>query len=82
MTNRIKANEGNYFILLSLLCSMSFLCAYGQSLHEVTLDLNVGGEVYDVTYDGTKDVYVVVGDFTSIQGQARKKSFSRKNVHS
>ena len=60
------------FILLSLLFSMLLFCAYGQSLHNVTLDLNVGGEVYDVTYDDTKDVYVVVGDFNSIQGQARK----------
>lgn len=51
---------------------MSFLCAYGQSLHDVTLDLNVGGEVYDVTYDDTRDLYIVVGDFTVIQGQARK----------
>ncbi len=44
---------------------------HGQTLSNVTLDLNPGGEVYDVAYDSFRDLYIVVGDFTSIQGQAR-----------
>ena len=50
---------------------MSLMCAYGQSLHDVTLDLNSGGEVYDVAFDDSRNLYIIVGDFTSVQGQLR-----------
>ena len=44
---------------------------YAQILSNVTMDLNVGGEVYDVAYDDAEDVYIIVGDFTYVQGQPR-----------
>ena len=59
------------FTLLSLLFSMSLFYAHTQILSDVTLNLNTGGEVYDVAYDSFRDLYIVVGDFNSIQGQAR-----------
>ena len=50
---------------------MSFLCTYGQVLSDVTLDLNSGGEVYDVAFDEYRDLYIIVGNFNSVQGQSR-----------
>ncbi|MDA7762198.1 hypothetical protein N8927_03275 [Crocinitomicaceae bacterium] len=58
--------------LLSFIALFLLLCnTYGQTLSDVTIDLNPGGEVYDVAYDSFRDLYIVVGDFNSIQGQAR-----------
>ena len=60
-----------YFLTLVV-----FFCflenSYGQILSDVTLDLNVGGEVYDVAFDEYNNTYVVVGDFDWVQGQSRK----------
>jgi hypothetical protein len=41
-------------------------------LSDITLDLNSGGEVYDVAFDDSRNLYIIVGDFTSVQGQSRK----------
>ena len=42
-----------------------------QILKNVNLDLNSGGVVHDVAFDSFRNVYVVVGEFTSVQGQSR-----------
>ena len=42
----------------------------GQSLIYTELDLNSGGVVYDVAYDKNNDLYVVVGDFSTIGGES------------
>ncbi len=44
---------------------------YSQVLKNTNLNLNAGGVIYDVAYDSYYDAYVVVGEFTSINGQTR-----------
>lgn len=61
-------NMKNLILTLSLLvCSL----ANGQILKTTNLHLNPGGTVYDVAYDGSHEVYVIVGDFTTVNGVAR-----------
>ena len=45
--------------------------AKAQTLKTTNLNLNAGGVIHDVAYDEYYDAYVVVGNFTSINGQAR-----------
>ena len=42
-----------------------------QVLKTTNLNLNTGGKIHDVAYDAYYDAYIVVGNFTSIGGQAR-----------
>jgi hypothetical protein len=44
---------------------------YSQQLTAYTLNLNSGGVVYDVALDSVRNQYLVVGNFTSINGQSR-----------
>lgn len=54
-------------VFLMLVCSV----ANGQILKDTDLNLNSGGAIYDVAYDSYYDAYIVVGDFSSVDGQAR-----------
>lgn len=42
-----------------------------QVLLPTNLNLNVGGVIHDVAYDDYYDAYIVVGDFSTINGQSR-----------
>lgn len=55
-------------ILILLFC---YNFGYSQVLKNVPLNLNAGGAVYDVVYDNYLNAYIIVGDFTSVNGQAR-----------
>lgn len=58
------------FIFLSFFWFGNF---YSQILRNVPLNLNAGGEVFDAVYVPQLDKYLLVGSFTSINGQARNK---------
>ncbi len=58
-------------VLLFILSILFAFEANSQVLKNTNLNLNAGGVIYDVAYDSYYDAYVVVGDFTSINGQAR-----------
>jgi hypothetical protein len=62
MTNIVK-----YLIIISLFVFSSKL--HAQALIDRILDLNPGGVIYDVAYDDENDLYILVGDFTSIDGE-------------
>ncbi len=51
---------------------LSFTTSFSQVLSNVNLNLNTGGEIYDVKYSITHKRYYVVGNFTSIGGFAYK----------
>ena len=55
-------------ILLLLLISSS---GWTQVLIGANLNLNPGGVIHDVAYDSYYDAYIVVGNFTTINGQPR-----------
>lgn len=57
--------------LLLLLIFISIFSAKSQVLMDTDLDLNPGGAIYDVAYDSYLDAYIVVGDFTHVNGQPR-----------
>src|SRR5690554_4541738 len=59
-----------FYIIPILLLFTNFL--NGQILKNVNLDLNLGGAIYDVAYDDYLKAYIVVGDFTTVNGQPRK----------
>ncbi len=44
----------------------------GQVLDNANLNLNSGGYINDVTYDSYRNYYIVVGNFTTVNGFARK----------
>lgn len=55
-----------YLYLLILILNLS--TANGQELILSSLNLNAGGVINDVAYDKHNNVYIVVGDFTTING--------------
>lgn len=57
-----------FSLLIVLLIGSS---AQGQILKTTNLNLNTGGVIHDVAYDSYYDAYIVVGNFTSINGQPR-----------
>lgn len=57
-----------FTLLLLLLISSS---SWTQVLKTTNLNLNPGGVVHDVAYDSYYDAYVVVGSFSTINGQSR-----------
>jgi hypothetical protein len=57
--------------LLTLLFLLICATGFSQILKNTNLNLNAGGVIYDVAYDSYYDAYVVVGDFSSINGQPR-----------
>lgn len=62
-----------FFIFLSTFC-------FSQTLRTTNLNLNVGGVIHDVEYIEPLNIYVVVGQFDSIGGLARKNlAFIRSN---
>ena len=56
-----------FIFILYLFFSTNF--AIGQKLSSINLDLNSNGEIYDVVYNPTRKVYIVIGSFTTIAGQ-------------
>lgn len=58
-----------YFSLCLLLIVVS--SATAQTLKTTNLNLNAGGVIHDVAFDDYYNAYVVVGNFTSINGQLR-----------
>lgn len=56
--------------LCLLLFNVSFI--HSQVLRNVNVNLNTNGLVMDVEYIPQADMYIVVGEFTSINGTARK----------
>ncbi|MEX1191469.1 MAG: hypothetical protein WEA99_05805 [Brumimicrobium sp.] len=63
----MKPNLKNNLSVLTFML-IFFQFSYSQVLKNVDLDLNPGGAIYDVAYDSYLDAYIVVGDFTEIQG--------------
>src|SRR3989344_2824396 len=59
---------------LFLIRSLFFLCLSGktQVLKTTNLNLSTNGCIYDVEYIASANVYVVVGEFTTINGVARR----------
>jgi len=57
-------------ILLFITCVI-VTSSIAQTLHPNSLNLNTGGVIHDVAYDDYYDAYIVVGDFTTINGQSR-----------
>ena len=49
------------------------LAAMGQTLSSNLLNLNSGGVIYDIVEMPAINCYVVVGDFTHVNGVARNK---------
>lgn len=59
-------------ITLFIVLIVFFHLGHAQILMTDNLDLNPGGEVFDVVYDEINNDFIVAGDFTSIQGVARQ----------
>ncbi|MES2555566.1 MAG: hypothetical protein V4604_05405 [Bacteroidota bacterium] len=59
---------------LFLISSLLFICFSGnaQVLKTTNLNLSTNGRIYDVEYIPSANVYVVVGEFTTINGVARR----------
>jgi len=59
---------------LTLFSCLLFLAfgAFSQTLKTDNLDLNPGGVIYDVVFDEYSNAFIVVGDFTSVQGVPRQ----------
>jgi hypothetical protein len=57
--------------LIAILLILFSAHSFGQILKNTSLNLNAGGVIHDVVYDSYYDAYIVVGDFTSINGQPR-----------
>ena len=53
---------------------MLLICSSGwtQILKTTSLNLNVGGKVYDVAYLKSQNVYIIVGDFTTVNTVPRR----------
>lgn len=65
MPNIVK---GFYIIFFSLFLSIS---GSGQILLNTNINLNAGGQIYDAEYIELHDIYIIVGDFSSVDGQTR-----------
>lgn len=60
----------NQLYLTLLSCALVFI-TNAQTLKTDNIDVNSGGVVYDIIYDEYSNAYIVVGDFTSVQGIPR-----------
>lgn len=56
-------------LIIVLFCFINL--DYSQVLKNTTLNLNIGGSIYDVTYIPNIKKYVIVGEFTSINSLPR-----------
>lgn len=61
----------NKFSLTLILLFFLAQNGFSQILKNVNLNLNAGGEVYDVTYISNIKKYIAVGNFTTINGVSR-----------
>ena len=57
--------------LITIFFGLLSLNGVSQEVIQVPIELNDGGVVYDVAHDKYNDLYVVVGDFTSVNGLPR-----------
>lgn len=58
-------------IILLFFSLFSFVEVNSQVLINQSIDLNPGGVVHDIAYDSYRDMYIVVGDFSTIQSGNR-----------
>lgn len=60
------------YVFVFFVSLTAYVDGYGQILDNANLNLNIGGYINDVTYDADRNYYIVVGNFTTINGFARK----------
>lgn len=58
-------------VILFLFFAFYSCAVSAQTLKTSNFTLNTGGAIYDVAYDSYYNAYIVVGNFTTINGQAR-----------